>query len=464
MGTQYIAYYKNDNGGIGMYSWVCDVELCDLPDYQARQTKRCKKCGAVITGAEVHIPPTVDGSYPLKDEDSEDISHRMNPSTGRAGPPPFNKGGIVESDGEAVTSKRESVSERFDKIKNCPFCESKSFEMIQNDFEELTGDIVRSDGFIIPALTSEVQTEYDELGLPYEVSVSVPTRIPFYKPDLFPVVLIKNVSVHGQLLGDSDIDKVTDAQNTTNRMWRKVLDKITSGGSYITLPPDATIKRGPDEMMCIYLDNPADKALIGVHDMEGNVSQDLNAIMQVYEESRQAIGITDSFQGRVDRTATSGKSKEFAAVQSAGRLESKRVMKEAAYAELYELMFKFKLAYADEPRPVMSKDVHGNAVYSEFNRYDFLEVDVAGEYFWNDDFLFSCDSSEPLSRNREAMWQETRLNFQSGTFGDPAALKTRILFWTKMEQLHYPGASDTKAFLEEELAEEQRQMQLQQQM
>jgi hypothetical protein len=57
------------------------------------------------------------------------------------------------------------------------------------------------------------------------------------------------------------------------------------------------------------------------------------------------------------------------------------------------------------------------------------------------------------------MWQETRMNLQTGAFGDPTQLQTLVLFWTKMELLHYPGASDTKAYLEEEL-----KMQMQQQM
>lgn len=41
------------------------------------------------------------------------------------------------------------------------------------------------------------------------------------------------------------------------------------------------------------------------------------------------------------------------------------------------------------------------------------------------------------------------MNLQTGAFGDPAATETLILFWTKMEELHYPGAAATRAFLEE---------------
>ena len=38
-----------------------------------------------------------------------------------------------------------------------------------------------------------------------------PTRIPTYKSDCYPIILQKNVSVFGQLLGDSDVDKIEDS-------------------------------------------------------------------------------------------------------------------------------------------------------------------------------------------------------------------------------------------------------------
>ena len=53
--------------------------------------------------------------------------------------------------------------------------------------------------------------------------------------------------------------------------------------------------------------NAADKSVIDVCDMQANIAQDMAYLAQIYEEARQVIGITDSFQGRQDRTATSGK-------------------------------------------------------------------------------------------------------------------------------------------------------------
>lgn len=380
--TQCIAYYRNTDGGIGLYSWAGETQLQDLEDFQARLRTRCKGCGA----ARPHGHP----------------------------------------DGEA-----------------CPLC-GGNWETCPEEQEELPaafgrGQLLQPDGGAFMAGP----------GAETAAGSLLPARAPAYRPNLFPVVLQKNVSVYGKFLGDSDVDKIADQQNTVNRLEAKVIDKLLSSGSYITLPPQADIEVNAKDMKVIRLGSVADRQFIGVYDMEGSVSQDLAYLEQVYQEARQITGITDSFQGRRDETATSGKAKEFAAAQSAGRLESKRVMKNAAYAGMFEMMFKFLLAYMDEPRQVQSSDVQGNPEFKVFSRYDFLQRDAAGEWYWNDRFLFSCDTTAPLASNREAMWQETRMNFESGAFGDPALPETLVIFWKKMEMLHYPGAGETRAVLEE---------------
>ena len=445
MVTQYVAYYRNQDGGIGLFSWVNDTTLEDLEDYQARRLRRCAVCGAVepLDGVEPAGVPAYSGLLP--------------------GMEPMGTPGV-----SVYNAPMEEPKARTGGWKVCPYCGGEKWTEREEDFEEVYIPIQRSDGTMIPGATTEevVTEEVNELGLPVVAFVETPTRIPFYKPDLYPVILQKNVSVYGRFLGDSDLDKISDQQNTTNRIEAKIIDKLVKSGSYITLPNDAKIRYDEEDMKKIYLESAADKSFIDVYVLQGNIEQDLTYLGQIYEEARQVIGITDSFQGRKDSTATSGTAKEFSAAQAAGRLESKRVMKNAAYAALFEAMFKFKLAYSDEPRPVVAHDIEGKAEYKEFNRYDFLEQDESGEWHWLDDFLFSCDTSAPLANNREAMWQETRMNLQTGAFGDPTSLKTLILFWTKMEMLHYPGASDTKTFLEQEYQQQQQQqmMMMQQQM
>lgn len=444
MVTQYVAYYRNDRGGIGLYSWVNDTTLEDMEDYQARRLRRCAKCGAV---------EPLEAS-PVQDAAVNGLLPGMSPAgSHQAG------AGVVEDLTPGGGQQRPASRQRGGRAV-CPYCGSDRWEDHEETFEEVYEPIIQSNGGIIPGL-HPVETDtgaVDLYGMPIVTTAMEPTRIPFYKPDIYPVILQENVSAADKFLGESDVDKIADQQNTTNRIETKIIEKLVSSGSYLSLPSDATVQINERDGKVIRLSKPSDLSMLGTYDMEGNVEQDVAYLNQIYEEARQVIGITDSFQGRKDTTATSGKAKEFSAAQSAGRLESKRVMKNAAYAELFEAMFKFKLAYSDEPRPVVSRNIEGAAEYQDFNRYDFLEQDAAGDWAWVDDFLFSCDTSAPLASNREAMWQETRMNLESGAFGDPTSLKTLILFWSKMEMLHYPGAGETKAYLEEEYQQQQEQM------
>ena len=405
MVTQYIAYFRNEKGGIGVFSWVNDKVLLDLEDYQARRSRRCKTCGAPMSMFE--------------DEDFR----------------------IEGQDFDWQVKEEE---------KRCPRC-SGTFADAEEEFEEIWLDTVSSHGVTIPGaqLRTIDSGLKDDNGEPIFKKAIVPTKIPYYKPDIYPVILQKSVSVFGQLLGDSDVDKIEDQHNTGNRLSAKILDKLLKAGSFATLPADATIRTDSEDMKYIRLENAADKSMIDVFDMQGDIAQDMAMYAAVYEEARNIIGITDSFQGRRDSTAQSGRAKEFSAAQAAGRLESKRVMKHAAYAKLFEAMFKFKLAYADEPRTVSGRSPQGERNYDVFDRYDFLLQDENGEWYWNDRFIFSCDTSASLANNREAMWQETRLNLREGAFGDPKDIDTLILFWGKMAELHYPCAEETKRYLVE---------------
>lgn len=362
--TQYIAYYRADNGRIGLYSWALDKELCDMDDYQMRRMTVCANCGVPTTGDAV-----------------------------------------------------------------CPVCGSKDSQTIKSDGEDIVHPLVLSDGTTIDA-------DYQN-----------PIHIPYYQPDVFPIVLQKNVSQFKSFLGGSDVDRIYDQQATTNRISARVNEKLLTGGSLTSLPPEANIKTDNSVGKTIMLKNPADADMLHHMDLTCDISQELAWLSKIYEEARQTLGITDSYQGRNDSTATSKVAKEFAARQSAGRLESKRRMKNFAYSKIFEIMFKYKLAYADEPRPIRTSNAEGDQVYEEFNRLDFLEIDESGELYWNDDFLFSTDTSSEMTADRETMWREMRNNLETGAFGDPASLETLIMFWNKMEMLHYPGSSDTKNYL-----------------
>ena len=466
--TMYIGYAKNDRGGIDRYVWVNDIELEDLENYQARRVPVCAHCGRVrpLPGQIIQnrqaVVETAEQDAVEAEQDTVAVETRKQ-IAGRTLAMQLAQdvaaglgGGLETLAAEGAAAEPEDQQLRYDGEGPCPWCGSTNWTTKEQEYEEVTLPIANRSGLVIPG----AQPEIDESGL----AVMRPTRIPFYRPDVFPVVLQKSVSVYGQLLGNSDVDVIEDQQNTTNRMEKKIIDRLVKAGTRITLPAKATLRTDPVDGERWFLDSPADKAMIDVYQFSGDLQYELTYLATVYEEARQILGITDSFQGRTDPTATSGKAKEFSAAQAAGRLESKRTMKQAAYAQLFELMFKFWLAYSDEPRPISYKDNEGNTVYEEISRYDFLKQDKDGQYYWEDQFLFGCDDSAPLASNREAMWQETRMNLQTGAFGDPSSTETLILFWSKMEELHYPGAGETKKYLEKRLQQEQQRAAQAQQM
>ena len=465
--TQYIGYEKNDTGGINKYSWVNDIELLDLEDYQARRQPVCKKCGRLRPLPGQVIGNKTEGPGNLLPDPQRGFLGALAPDglaetmdAGHAFARNLAERAMVGPEEEtflegAEPAEVEEPAQRYDDGP-CPWCGGEEWNDEIYEYERVILPIHRSFGPEIPG-------EYmgtDAMGNP----AMVPTLIPFYKPDIYPVILQKSVSVFGQLLGNSDVDAIADQQNTINRIEKKIIDRLVKAGTRITLPNNASLRIDQRDSEIWYLDKVSDRNMIGVYQFSGELEYELVYLNQVYEESRQILGITDSFQGRKDPTATSGKAKEYSAAQAAGRMESKRIMKNAAYAKLFELMFKFQLAYADEPRPVAYKDYKGETVYKEFNRYDFLKQDANGEWYWNDEFLFSVDTAGPLASNREAMWQETRMNLQTGAFGDPASTETLVLFWGKMELLHYPGAASTKKYLEDKLKREQEQTRLMMQM
>lgn len=390
--TQYVAYYRNGDGGIGRFSWVNDTVLEDREDCQGRWLRRCGSCGAVEP-ADTMAPAAED-----PEEEEEPI--------------------------------------------RCPLCGGIMTEGPESE-QELWLPARRSDGSVIPGA---------------DPVTGEPNRIPWYKPGMFPVFLQKSVSVYGKLLGESDIDKVRDQQNTINRLEKSIIDQLLAAGSYITLPPDPSIRVDTGVAKVIRLKNVSDKGYIGVYDLKCNVEQPLSYLEYVYQEARDIIGITDAFQGRRDSTAQSGVAKQFSASQAAGRMQSKRIMKKACWAALFEAMFKYELAYADEKRPVLGVDARGDHRSEQWNRWDFLQQDEDGQWYWNDRFLFSCDNAAALAVDRSAMWQELQSCYSAGAFGDPNRTETRILFWTKMAELHYPGATQTRQNLLEQHRLEQRQM------
>jgi hypothetical protein len=331
-----------------------------------------------------------------------------------------------------------------DKVCNCG---SKSFEMVEEEYEVISDDMA----------LREHKNEANEIE--YEMSIPKGAMIKYYKPDVYPVVLRRNTSKYGSFLGESDVAIISDMQNELKKIDTDTIEKLLTGGSFFTMPKGYKIKTTDENFKIVEIDEPAKKQMFDTFTAQADVSRNYEQGDRLYQIARNLLGITDSFQGRRDPTATSGTAKEFAARQTAGRLESKKIMKNSCYGKIFEIMAKMYIAFADEPRPVYNEDEKGNIMYEEFSKYDFIEVDEAGEYYYNVDYLFSTDPSGSLASSREAMWQETRMNFEKGCFGDPTEAESLMMFWSLMATLHYPGANRIKKQLEDKL-ERQKQEQM----
>lgn len=480
MVTLEIALHRNEDGGIGRIAWVNDTVCEDLKDFQSRQQKRCKKCGQTMADSAWRMmTPTQDGSYPENGERRRARRDECAYCGSRSWETQSEDGRWMSIDELRQKGVREDVLLRLQSGLGYGAVTMDLNEIATapvgpgNDMGGMTGAAVPSQSPAATALPGGEPLETAATALPVgatpfgmQETGALQVWVPYYKPNVYPIVLQRNVTEFGSFLGESDCDKLKDQQNTVNRLHKKMVDRTIKMGTRIAMPDDTKLKMDPRDNELWYM--PASSlAQVQQYDFTGDLEWVFAYLQHVYEESRRILGITDSFQGRQDTTATSGKAKEFAAAQSAGRLESKRVLKKTAWAEIYERLFKNRLAYCEEQRPMRQTDERGNVTYQQWNSWRFLEVDEAGELWWNDQFRFQCDNASGLASNREAMWQEVTAHFQSGAFGNPGEIDTLLLYWRMMEEHSFPGAATIRALLEERkqelMAQQQMQMQMQQQ-
>lgn len=397
------AFYRNEEGGVGIFVWCDYVKLLDLKEYEARYLDRCAKCGAVM----------VDGVCP-------------------------------ECGSKKADKHREDYEELVDSIE---------VKMFNGNMRSIAPEEINE----IPMLDEMGQPIYDEFGMPKITIDRKKKKIPYYRPNVYPVVLRKNITAQNRLLGGSDVDVIIDQQDTVKKLGTKINEKLITGGSIVTLPEGLEIEKDGEELNILRIRTPADKNLIDVLTLQPNVQNDQNYLEMNYQWAKSSLGITDSYQGKYDASATSGAAKQYQINQAAGRLDSKRTLKNEAYAKLYEIMFKFWLAFSDSESEITSTDKDGNTTHETLDRKEFLRIDSNGNFYWDDEFIFETDPTSTLMQNREMMWNQTDMKLQSGAFGPVGDLETSRAYWTIMKANGYPNASVCLNLIEERIAE-QKQM------
>lgn len=282
-----------------------------------------------------------------------------------------------------------------------------------------------------------------------KVFLTAGTKIPYYQIHQLPFVPRPAVSSMNSLYGMSDVALVLDMQDCINKVMSKAVDKTLKSGAVVTKPEKLKLSDKDETFKILGVRSPEEGQMVTCKQVIADTSADLILSNNLYDSGKASSGVTDSFQGAKDTTASSGKAKQFAAAQSAGRIESLRVMKAAAFAGVYELLLKYLLAFSDEPRQFTRVLPDGSEKEESWNKYMFLDKDKYGELYYRDDFHFDCDPASTLSQNRVSMWQETQDKFLQGAFGNPQDPRTLKLFWNIMSSFQYPLANVAIAGIKE---------------
>lgn len=317
----------------------------------------------------------------------------------------------------------------------CIECGGTTFRYENATKEVLEEDIVRLKN---PYKEGESQNPDDNVK--EELFLKAGTEIPFYQVRQLPFVPRLSVSSLDTIYGTSEVSILLDMQDSINKILTKVEDKILKSGAIVTKPNKLKLNDKDESFKIMSVNTTDEAAMVQSKQILADVQQDMATAQLIYDSARASSGVTNSFQGKADSTAISGKAKELNAAQTAGRLESLRIMKSAAFAGVYELMLKYLLAFSDESRHFVRILPDGTEIEETWSKYMFLRKDKNDNIYYADDFAFSTDPAATLSNNRVAMWQETMQQLQMGTFGNPSDPRTLELFWRIMDEQQYPLA------------------------
>lgn len=377
-------YYLNENRIVGLFMWAEHSRqvICNEKDWQIRKIRHCTKCDTIVP-----------------------------------------EGGI------------------------CPVCGHNRFrwknaekEILQQPLQQIFNP------YEVPEQNRpqpyEIKQMQNSKGQNVEVGVSVfadaGTEIPFYVLRQLPFVPRPAVSNIDSIYGISQVRMLLEMQDGANKVLTKAIDKTLKSGALVTKPDRLKINDKDDTFKILSVKSAEEAQQFQTKQVVADTSQDLAIAAMLYDSAKSSSGITDSFQGKKDTTATSGKAKQYAVAQSAGRIESLRVMKAAAYAGLYELVLKYLLAFSDAKRTFVRVLPNGQEQEEQWSKYMFLDKDENQAIYYRDDFEFNTDPAATLSEDRVSMWNETQEKFIQGSFGNPQDPRVLELYWNTLSQLGYP--------------------------
>lgn len=434
LATQVLCFYRNDRGNIGCFSWCGDTVLIDEEDYQARTQYVCAKCGRGRAIGEMECA-CGSKSYKRQNLYEEELQEDIEQYDGTVIPA---MDYARDDDGEFLY---EDVEEPVTEINPVTGMKEPVYRQIFDDSLNVMGE---------EPLTQQSSQPY-----------MVPTKIPYYVPGDFPVCIRKNISKAKNVLGKSDVEVIYTAQDKTDKISTRLGDKVINGGRFLTKPKSLNFNFSNGQQI-VEINKPDEKNMIDSIDLSFSPSGDIEAINTLYYWAKSMLGINESSQGKEDSTATSGRAKEAQISRALGRQQSKVVMKEAFYRDIFRSIFQFMLAYADEPRTYKTKDEEGRDEEVVFSRYDFLQQDDNGKWYYNDRFTFSVDSNGTANEDRQAVLEMMKEDYNAGLYGDPATTEAKLNYWRDREMMNYPNAGRQVKRWQKKYEEEQQMISQQQ--
>lgn len=413
----YRCYYRNSNGGVGVFTWTGNhTVLEDYENYLERKILICGECG--------------------------------NPALES----------VVTEDGER---------------RPCEVCGSTSWRLGDAKEQTVYKDIINSRGeVVVPGVREIMTTVSDYYGRLQPVAatdengnalLTQPERIPFYVPKLYPFVLYRNTLVPDRVLGRSEAEELAPYQNAINYLHMQINEKLMMSGDIVTLPErDGVLLTNRRRA---YYVRPDERDLFDVKSLQGNVASEFAYEDRLYQMARHQAGVTDSFQGRPDMSAESAIAKQLQVAQTEQRLRENIALREQSMRELYKRMFQTALAFADDNITYTQTLTTGETSEGVFCRYDFLERLEDSSWHWVDDFEFDVTEEEPLKVNTTAQLQDLVSMFNMGVFSSQRPPEERARLGQALKKLGYQFADAILSGAEEDknAAAANQQMMLQQQ-
>ena len=387
--TEIVCYYKDEEtGDIGKLVWVLDILLEDYPKYFYPRIMVCPSCEKEYSQGteECECGETLNETLREYDVIDEDL----------------------ELDPLSYEKKVKSV-------------------------------VVNDDGK--KEVTEDVETVI------MERKIKKGTKVKFPAPKRFPIAIRINTPLNFSFAGQSDVQVIRSQQEEVKKALSKASEKIFSSGTIIEKPTSIKQKLTNETMQVIEIDMKKDEGSIKVTDMQPSVEQEVNFSNSMYDQAKSTLGITDSFQGKSDTTAQSGRAKQVQVQQAAGRLQSKIKNKYKFYSRIFELMFEFDLAFSQEERAYMTRDKQNKVQYEVWDKHNLLMEDDAGEWYYCTDFHFGADETASMPSREEFVLEQSPAFVEAG-------LLTPKQFWQVMTSVNFPFASNILSQIEDDTPDE----------